>query len=156
MSGKVLKIGAIQKSYKSSKNKKRLGRGVGSGHGKTAGKGHKGQWARKGKDVPVGFEGGQMELYRRIPKSGFYSRVVKPTEITPETLFNLETDSVTIEALRDVYGRTHHRFKIVLNNASNSDRVLKLASAKKIVLNDDLKITKGAKLHLESKSWTIG
>lgn len=55
----------------SHKNKKRLGRGPGSGHGKTAGKGHKGQKARKGGGIAPGFEGGQTPLYRRIPKRGF-------------------------------------------------------------------------------------
>ena len=50
---------------------KRLGRGIGSGHGKTSGKGHKGQWARSGGGVRPGFEGGQMPLVRRIPKRGF-------------------------------------------------------------------------------------
>lgn len=52
---------------------KRLGRGIGSGLGKTAGKGHKGQWARSGGGVRPGFEGGQMPLIRRIPKRGFKS-----------------------------------------------------------------------------------
>ena len=55
----------------SRKNKKRLGRGPASGHGKTAGKGHKGQNARSGGGVPAGFEGGQMPLIRRLPKRGF-------------------------------------------------------------------------------------
>lgn len=50
---------------------KRLGRGIGSGHGKTSCKGHKGQWARSGGGVRPGFEGGQMPLIRRIPKRGF-------------------------------------------------------------------------------------
>ncbi|MBQ2712021.1 MAG: 50S ribosomal protein L15 [Clostridia bacterium] len=53
---------------------KRLGRGIGSGLGKTAGKGHKGQWARSGGGVRPGFEGGQMPLYRRIPKRGFNNK----------------------------------------------------------------------------------
>lgn len=53
---------------------KRLGRGIGSGLGKTSGKGHKGQWARSGGGVRPGFEGGQMPLIRRIPKRGFKSR----------------------------------------------------------------------------------
>ena len=55
----------------SNQRKKRLGRGIGSGLGKTAAKGHKGQTARKGGTVPPGFEGGQMPLYRRLPKRGF-------------------------------------------------------------------------------------
>ncbi len=53
---------------------KRLGRGIGSGLGKTSGKGHKGQWARSGGGVRPGFEGGQMPLARRIPKRGFHNR----------------------------------------------------------------------------------
>ena len=57
-------VGAVKKS-------KRLGRGIGSGHGKTSTKGHKGQWARSGGGVRPGFEGGQMPLTRRLPKRGF-------------------------------------------------------------------------------------
>jgi large subunit ribosomal protein L15 len=56
---------------------KRLGRGIGSGLGKTCGKGHKGQWARSGGGVPVGFEGGQMPLVRRLPKHGFTNNFSK-------------------------------------------------------------------------------
>lgn len=55
----------------STKNKKRVGRGPGSGHGKTAGRGHKGFKARSGSGIKPGFEGGQMPLYRRLPKRGF-------------------------------------------------------------------------------------
>ena len=85
----------------SKKSAKRLGRGIGSGLGKTSGKGHKGQWARSGGGVRPGFEGGQMPLTRRLPKRGFKNRFVKVytivnvdvlekfengTEITPEVL----------------------------------------------------------------------
>ena len=85
----------------SKKSVKRLGRGIGSGTGKTSGKGHKGQWARSGGGVRPGFEGGQMPLTRRLPKRGFKNRFVKVytivniselekfengTEITPEVL----------------------------------------------------------------------
>ena len=58
----------------------RKGRGAGSGNGKTAGRGHKGQWARSGGGVRVGFEGGQMPLARRIPKRGFHNIFAKPLE----------------------------------------------------------------------------
>jgi large subunit ribosomal protein L15 len=83
------------------KGKKRLGRGPGSGLGKTAGKGHKGQLARKGGKVAPGFEGGQMPLYRRLPKRGFtnlfaqkynpinldtLNRFENGTKVTPELL----------------------------------------------------------------------
>jgi len=87
----------------SKKSAKRLGRGIGSGLGKTSGKGHKGQWARSGGGVRPGFEGGQMPLTRRLPKRGFKNRFVKVytivnvselekfengTEITPEVLLS--------------------------------------------------------------------
>lgn len=61
----------LQPAFGSTKNRKRLGRGHGSGTGKTAGKGHKGQKARSGGSIKAGFEGGQMPLQRRLPKRGF-------------------------------------------------------------------------------------
>jgi len=64
----------------STKEGKRKGRGPGSGNGKTAGRGHKGQWARSGGGVRIGFEGGQMPLTRRIPKRGFNNIFAKPLE----------------------------------------------------------------------------
>ena len=62
---------------------KRLGRGIGSGLGKTSGKGHKGQWARSGGGVRPGFEGGQMPLARRIPKRGFHNKWARQAELLP-------------------------------------------------------------------------
>ena len=66
-----MKIGKLSPATGSNTPAKRLGRGIGSGLGKTSGKGHKGQWARSGGGVRPGFEGGQMPLIRRIPKRGF-------------------------------------------------------------------------------------
>ena len=66
-----MRIDTLQPATGARTSKKRLGRGIGSGLGKTSGKGHKGQWARSGGGVRVGFEGGQMPLARRIPKRGF-------------------------------------------------------------------------------------
>ena len=66
-----MKIHEISPAANSKKAAKRLGRGIGSGLGKTSGKGHKGQWARSGGGVRPGFEGGQMPLTRRVPKRGF-------------------------------------------------------------------------------------
>jgi len=66
-----MQIHELQPTPNSKRPAKRLGRGIGSGLGKTSGKGHKGQWARSGGGVPVGFEGGQMPLTRRLPKHGF-------------------------------------------------------------------------------------
>ena len=66
-----MRLGDLSPAMGATSAKKRLGRGIGSGLGKTSGKGHKGQWARSGGGVRPGFEGGQMPLIRRIPKRGF-------------------------------------------------------------------------------------
>jgi large subunit ribosomal protein L15 len=66
-----MRIQTLQPAVGATTSKKRLGRGIGSGLGKTSGKGHKGQWARSGGGVRPGFEGGQMPLTRRVPKRGF-------------------------------------------------------------------------------------
>ena len=80
-------LGNLSPAQGSNKKKKRIGRGPGSGLGKTAGKGHKGQKARKGGGVAPGFEGGQMPLYRRLPKRGFKNPFRK--EYNPINLDNL-------------------------------------------------------------------
>ncbi|MBE6783402.1 MAG: 50S ribosomal protein L15 [Ruminococcaceae bacterium] len=86
----------------STKERKRIGRGPASGQGKTAGKGHKGQKARAGRGMQIGFEGGQMPLQRRIPKRGFNNIFRKEFAIVNlaslEKAFN-DGDTVTIEAL---------------------------------------------------------
>ena len=69
-----MKLQDLQPALGSTKKAYRKGRGAGSGNGKTAGRGHKGQWARSGGGVRPGFEGGQMPLYRRLPKRGFTNR----------------------------------------------------------------------------------
>ena len=66
-----MKLHAIEQPYGAVRSSKRVGRGTASGHGKTAGKGHKGQNARSGEGVRPGFEGGQLPLFRRLPKRGF-------------------------------------------------------------------------------------
>jgi large subunit ribosomal protein L15 len=94
-------LNSIKPAKGSTKNRKRIGRGAGSGHGKTSTKGHKGQKARSGGSVKAGFEGGQMPLQRRLPKRGFtpiekkeYS-IVKLGQLN---LFNAE-DTITVENL---------------------------------------------------------
>ena len=81
----------------------RKGRGAGSGNGKTAGRGHKGQWARSGGGVRVGFEGGQMPLARRLPKRGFHNIFAKPLEaINVSALERFEDgETVTVQAMLD-------------------------------------------------------
>lgn len=66
-----MQLNTIKPAVGSNKNRKRIGRGTGSGHGKTATKGHKGQKARSGGSIKPGFEGGQMPMHRRLPKRGF-------------------------------------------------------------------------------------
>lgn len=66
-----MELNSIKPAIGATKNRKRIGRGTGSGHGKTATKGHKGQKARSGGSIKAGFEGGQMPMHRRLPKRGF-------------------------------------------------------------------------------------
>ncbi len=75
---------------------KRKGRGHGSGNGKTAGRGHKGQWARSGGGVRAGFEGGQMPLVRRLPKRGFNNIFAKPLEAINLTALDKFEDGATV------------------------------------------------------------
>ncbi len=98
-----MRLGELSPAEGARTSAKRLGRGIGSGLGKTSGKGHKGQWARSGGGVRVGFEGGQMPLIRRIPKRGFNNHFRKVYSIV--NLSTLESfnngDVVDIKALND-------------------------------------------------------
>ena len=100
-----MKLDELRPAPGSKTTRKRVGRGIGSGLGKTAGKGHKGQNARSGGGVRPGFEGGQMPLFRRIPKRGFNNRNSKNyTEVTLATLEErFETGAeVTAETLLEL------------------------------------------------------
>ncbi len=90
-----MRLGELSPAMGATTAKKRLGRGIGSGLGKTSGKGHKGQWARSGGGVRPGFEGGQMPLIRRIPKRGFNNHFKKVYSIVNlSVLEGLEANSV--------------------------------------------------------------
>ncbi|MBE5743832.1 MAG: 50S ribosomal protein L15 [Clostridiales bacterium] len=90
-----MRIGTLKPAEGSRKSVKRLGRGIGSGLGKTSGKGHKGQWARSGGGVRPGFEGGQMPLTRRLPKRGFKNHFRKVYAIVNvNVLANFEANAV--------------------------------------------------------------
>lgn len=94
-----MKLGELRPAVE-KKDRKRLGRGISSGNGKTAGKGHKGQNARSGGGVRRGFEGGQTPLYRRLPKRGFTNRNSKNyTEVTLTMLNKSKATDVTAESL---------------------------------------------------------
>jgi large subunit ribosomal protein L15 len=96
-----MKLHELSPAAGSKKDVKRIGRGAGSGQGKTAGKGHKGQKARAGRGMQVGFEGGQMPLQRRIPKRGFNNIFAKEIAAVNVSALNVFEDgtTVTIEAL---------------------------------------------------------
>ncbi len=94
-----MKLGNIKASTEKV-TRKRVGRGIGSGLGKTSGRGHKGQKARSGGGVRRGFEGGQTPLYRRLPKRGFKNIHAKTyTEVTLTMLNKAKTEEVTAESL---------------------------------------------------------
>ena len=111
---------------------KRKGRGAGSGNGKTAGRGHKGQKARSGGGVRVGFEGGQMPLARRIPKRGFNNIFAKPLEIINLSALNAfnDGDVVTAQVLLDkgILSKCPYGYK-VLGNGRVTKKVTVEASA---------------------------
>lgn len=98
-----MKIEEIKPAEGSRKKCKRVGRGVGSGHGKTSCKGHKGQKARSGGTVGLGFEGGQMPLQRRVPKRGFRNRfAVEYSIVNLDTINGLQgIDVITPELLKE-------------------------------------------------------
>ena len=110
----------------------RKGRGAGSGNGKTAGRGHKGQWARSGGGVRPGFEGGQMPLARRIPKRGFNNIFAKPLEIINLTSLDKfgDGDIVTAEALlaKGILSKCEYGYK-VLGNGKVTKKVTVQAAA---------------------------
>ena len=90
-----MRLGDLSPAIGSTTSRKRLGRGIGSGLGKTSGKGHKGQWARSGGGVRPGFEGGQMPLIRRVPKRGFNNHFKKVYSIVNlSVLEGFEANSV--------------------------------------------------------------
>ena len=108
-------------------NRKRLGRGAGSGTGKTSGKGHKGQKARGGYNEKRNFEGGQQPLARRLPKIGFTSRVVKPTIINVEkTNVIAELSEITMETIRSVHRLKKSVTQVKLVGASAKDLASKI------------------------------
>ncbi|HVA55012.1 MAG TPA: 50S ribosomal protein L15 [Gammaproteobacteria bacterium] len=96
-----MRLNTLSPAVGSKTGKKRLGRGIGSGLGKTSGKGHKGQYARKGGYHKVGFEGGQMPLQRRLPKVGFRSHLKRSrAEVRLDALARVEAEIIDILALK--------------------------------------------------------
>jgi len=106
----------LQPAPGSTRNRKRVGRGQGSGTGKTAGRGQNGQKSRSGYSRKRGFEGGQQPLYKRLPKIGFFSRVEKPYAINVDKITAItELDEITLETIRSVHkmGKNVTRVKLI-------------------------------------------
>ncbi|CZE46089.1 50S ribosomal protein L15 [Campylobacter geochelonis] len=124
----------LQKAAGSTRGTKRIGRGQGSGWGKTATKGGKGQTARKGYNEKRGFEGGQQPLQRRLPKVGFTSKFEKPYVINVEKITSIkELSEITFESLRSVHKFSNSTKKIKLIGASARDLVSKIKDEKIVV-----------------------
>ena len=117
--------GSVRQAY-------RKGRGAGSGNGKTGGRGHKGQKARSGGGVRVGFEGGQMPLARRIPKRGFHNIFAKPLEIVNVSALNKFEDGATVNVCdlleKGILSKCEYGVKI-LGNGSVSKKLTVRATA---------------------------
>jgi large subunit ribosomal protein L15 len=110
----------LQPAPGSTHSKKRVGRGQGSGLGKTAGRGQKGQKSRTGYSRKRGFEGGQQPLYKRLPKVGFTSRVEKPYVINVDRIKAVaELEEITLETIRSVHklGKNVTRVKLIGSGA---------------------------------------
>ena len=127
--------------------RKRVGRGMGSGMGKTSGRGYKGQKSRSGGFTKIGFEGGQMPLQRRLPKVGFTSRVSSITsQVTLSQLDKLSEKDITIDVLKkhNLVTKNISRVKVMLSGEIN--RPINLVG---------IKPTKGAKAAIEAAKGTI-
>jgi len=117
----------LQPAPGSTKNRKRVGRGQGSGTGKTAGRGNKGQKSRSGYSRKRNFEGGQMPLAKRLPKVGFTSQVVKPYVINVEKIKAIATlDEITLESIKSVHKLGKSVTKVKLIGASAKDLANKI------------------------------
>ncbi|MCU7554465.1 50S ribosomal protein L15 [Alteromonas sp. ASW11-19] len=121
---------------------KRVGRGIGSGLGKTGGRGHKGQKSRSGGSVKPGFEGGQMPIQRRLPKFGFTSRKGMVTDqVTLTEIAKVAGDTVSLETLKAA-GLVKKEMQFV--------KVVKSGEVSRAVTVSGLKVTKGAKEAIEA------
>lgn len=129
------------------REKKRVGRGIGSGLGKTAGRGHKGLKSRSGGSVKPGFEGGQMPLQKRLPKYGFTSRISLVTAQVRLSELNLvEGDVIDLETLKQAD---------VLNANIKRAKIFASGELKKAVTVKGLSVTKGAKAAIEAAGGKI-
>jgi len=142
-----MELNQIKPAAGAKHSKRRVGRGIGSGLGKTAGRGHKGQKSRSGGFHKVGFEGGQMPLQRRLPKRGFVSLTRNDTaQVRLSDLQNLPVDSIDLLALKQagVVPATALTAKVVLSG-----------EIKRAVKLQGLQLTKGARAAVEAAGGSI-
>jgi large subunit ribosomal protein L15 len=137
-----MRLNTLKPAAGSRKDGKRVGRGIGSGLGKTCGRGHKGQKSRSGGFHKIGFEGGQMPLQRRLPKVGFTARKSRFTEeLRLHELAQVDADVVDLDALKSA------------NLISRDIRTVKVFASGAIdraVTVKGLKVTKGARAAIEA------
>jgi len=137
-----MRLNKLSPAEGSHADKKRVGRGIGSGLGKTCGRGHKGQKSRAGGFHKVGFEGGQMPLQRRLPKVGFSSRIGRVTaEVRLNELAKVTEGVVDIAALQKAG---------VLSRAIQRARVIKSGTLDRAVTVKGLAVSKGAREAIEA------
>ena len=128
-----------------SKNRKRVGRGIGSGTGKTAGRGHKGQKSRSGGSIARGFEGGQMPLQQRIPKFGFSSRVNRGSkEVNLKNIASMA--EVTLDTLKA---------NRIISQATKKVKVFGVCEISQPMTVSGILVTKGAKESIEKAGGTV-
>ena len=131
----------------SKKAKKRVGRGIGSGLGKTAGRGHKGLKSRSGGKVKPGFEGGQMPLQKRLPKYGFSSRIaLVSSEIRLSELNKIDGEIVSLDTLRSAN---------LINQNIKQVKIFLSGKLEKTVVVKGLSVTKGAKSAIEAAGGSV-
>jgi large subunit ribosomal protein L15 len=111
----------------SNKKRKRVGRGQGSGMGKTSTRGNKGQKARSGFKIKRGFEGGQQPIHRRLPKIGFSSRVVKPYSLNVDKVKQiLELEDITLDSIKKIYKLSKSVVNVKLSGRSTKNIASKI------------------------------
>lgn len=143
----VMRLNTLSPAPGSKKDAKRVGRGIGSGTGKTAGRGHKGQKSRSGGSVRPGFEGGQMPLQKRLPKYGFTSRIARTTaQVRLSELNAVSGEVVDLEALKSA--------DLVKQDVIRA-RVFLSGELKKAVTVKGLAVTKGAREAIEQAGGKI-
>jgi len=142
-----MQLNTLSPAEGEKKLRKRVGRGIGSGFGKTCGRGHKGQKSRSGGFTKVGFEGGQMPLQRRLPKVGFSSRVsIVTSQVTLSEINNLEEKEVTVDVLK--------QHNLVTKNIKRVKVMLSGEITRAVTLTG-IKATKGAKAAIEAAKGSV-